>query len=156
MGTMASQITSHTIVYSTVYSGTDERKHQNSASLAIVRGIHRRTVNSPHKWPVTRKMFPFDDVIMFASNFWTQNALMQLASAFTGYLYYLTTIKLVPHTRKRKCHFDEIFFHCMAAIPGCSASCHFTRNFAIGCPGFCQLSVSPMTKMSSNDIFVSV
>ena len=27
-------------------------------------GIHRRPVNSPHKWPVTRKMFPFDDVIM--------------------------------------------------------------------------------------------
>ena len=23
-------------------------------------------VNSPHKWPVTRKMFPFDDVIMFS------------------------------------------------------------------------------------------
>ena len=46
------------------YSGTDQRKHQSSASLAFVRGIHRRPVNSPHKWPVTRKMFPFDDVIM--------------------------------------------------------------------------------------------
>ena len=40
------------------------RKHQSSASLAFVRGIHRRPVNSPHKGPVTRKMFPFDDVIM--------------------------------------------------------------------------------------------
>ena len=39
-------------------------KHQSSASLAFVRGIHRSPVNSPHKWPVTRKMFPFDDVIM--------------------------------------------------------------------------------------------
>ena len=29
-----------------------------------MRGIHRGPVNSPHKWPVTRKMFPFDDVIM--------------------------------------------------------------------------------------------
>ena len=64
MGTMASQITSFTIVYSTVYSGIDQRKHQSSASLAFVRGIHRRPVNSPHKGPVTRKMFPFDDVIM--------------------------------------------------------------------------------------------
>ena len=36
----------------------------NSASLAFVRGIHRGPVNSPHKWPVTRKMPPFDDVIM--------------------------------------------------------------------------------------------
>ena len=64
MATIASQITSLNIVYSTVYSGADQRKHQSSASLAFVRGIHRWPVNSPHKWPVTRKMFPFDDVIM--------------------------------------------------------------------------------------------
>ena len=64
MGVMASKITSHTIVYSTVYSGTDQRKHQITASLAFVRGIHRWPVNSPHKWPVMRKMFPFDHVIM--------------------------------------------------------------------------------------------
>ena len=61
---MASQITSLTIVYWTVYSDADQRKHQSSASLAFVRGIHRGPVNSPHKWPVTRKMFPFHDVIM--------------------------------------------------------------------------------------------
>ena len=67
MGAMASQITSLTIVYSTVYSGADQSKHQSSASLAFVWGIHRGPVNSPHKWPVTRKMFPFDDVIM---RFW--------------------------------------------------------------------------------------
>ena len=64
MGSMASQFTSLTIVYSTVYLGTDQRKHQSCAQLAFVRGIHRGPVNSPHKWPVTRKMFPFDDVIM--------------------------------------------------------------------------------------------
>ena len=64
MGSMASQITSLTIVYSAVYSGTDQSKHQSSASLAFVWGIHRGPVNSPHKWPVTRQMFPFDDVIM--------------------------------------------------------------------------------------------
>ena len=64
MGAMAFQTTSLTIVYSTVYSGADQRKHQSSASLAFVRGIHRWPVNSPHKGPVTRKMFPFDDVIM--------------------------------------------------------------------------------------------
>ena len=44
----------------------DQRKHQSSASLAFVRGIHRWPVNSPHKWPVTRKMFPFYDVIMWS------------------------------------------------------------------------------------------
>ena len=64
MGTMGSQITSLTIVYSIVYSGSDQWKHQSSASLAFVRGIHRWPVNSPHKGPVTRKMFPCDDVII--------------------------------------------------------------------------------------------
>ena len=64
MGAMASQITSLTIVYSTVYSGADQRKHQSSASLAFVWGIHRWPMNSPHKSPATQKMFPFDDVIM--------------------------------------------------------------------------------------------
>ena len=64
MSTMASQITDLTIVYSTVYSSADRRKHQSSASLAFVQGIHQRPVNSPHKWPVTREVFPFDDVIM--------------------------------------------------------------------------------------------
>ena len=66
MGAVASQITSLVIVYASAYSGTDQRKHQSSASLAFVRGIHRQPVNSPHKWPVTRKMFSFDDVIMFS------------------------------------------------------------------------------------------
>ena len=64
MGAIASQITSLASVYSAVWLGADHRKHQSSASLAFVRGIHRRPVNSPHKGPVTRKMFPFDDVIM--------------------------------------------------------------------------------------------
>ena len=54
MGAMASQITSITIVYSTFYSGADQSKHQSSASLAFVWGIHRGPVNSPHKWPVTQ------------------------------------------------------------------------------------------------------
>ena len=64
MSTMASQITSVSIVYSTVCSDRDQRKHQSSASLAFVPGIHRWPVNSPHKWAITREMFPFDDVIM--------------------------------------------------------------------------------------------
>ena len=64
MGAMASPITSLTIVFSTVYSGAEQRKHQSSASLDFVRGIHRGPVNSPHKGTVTRKMLPFYDVIM--------------------------------------------------------------------------------------------
>ena len=64
MSMMAFQITSLTFVYSSVYSGADQRKQQNSASLAFVWGIHRWPGNSTHKGPMTRKMFPFDDVIM--------------------------------------------------------------------------------------------
>ena len=73
MGAMASQITSLTIVYSTVYSGANQRKRQSSASLAFVRGIHRWPLNSPHKWQITRKMFPFDDVIMFGEEILRNN-----------------------------------------------------------------------------------
>ena len=57
----------HDCLLNRLFSG-DQRKHQSSASLAFVRGIHRGPVNSPHKWPVTRKMFPFDDVIMSLEN----------------------------------------------------------------------------------------
>ena len=67
MGTLASQITSLATVYSIVYYDADQRKHQSSASPAFVRGIHRWLVNSPHKGPVTRKMFLFDYVIMCCS-----------------------------------------------------------------------------------------
>ena len=62
---METKITSLTIVYSTVYSGADRRKYQSSMVMAFVWRIHRLPVNSPHKGPVTRKMLPFDDVIMF-------------------------------------------------------------------------------------------
>ena len=64
MSVMASQITSLTIVHWTFFWDADQRKHQSSASLAFVREIHRWPVNFSHKWPVTWKMFPFDDVIM--------------------------------------------------------------------------------------------
>ena len=67
MSAMASQITGVSIVCTTVCSGADQRKHQSSGSLAFVRGIHRRPLNSPHKGPVTRKMFPFNDVIMWSN-----------------------------------------------------------------------------------------
>ena len=73
MTMLASQITSLTVVYSIVYSGVNQRKHQSSASLAFVWEIHRGPVNFPHKGPVTRKMFPFDDVIM---RFWWRYALL--------------------------------------------------------------------------------
>ena len=60
MGAMTSQITSLKSVYSTVYSGTDQ---SNIKSLCHWLCVGNSPVNSPHKWSVTRQMFPFDDVI---------------------------------------------------------------------------------------------
>ena len=73
MSMMASQITSLRIAYSTIYSGTDQRKHQIFMSLEFLWGIHRWPVNILNKGPVMWKMFPFDDLIMqhftlYASN----------------------------------------------------------------------------------------
>ena len=81
MTILASQITSLTVVYSIVYSGVIQRKHQSSASLAFVREIHRGPVNFPHKWPVTRKMFPFDDVIMIFDVFYLTVFIISLYSS---------------------------------------------------------------------------
>ena len=67
MGAMVSQSPASRLFHSTVYSGADQRIHQSSPSLAFVRGIHRWPVNSPNKWPVTRKMFPFDDIFMYCT-----------------------------------------------------------------------------------------
>ena len=77
MGAMESQITSLTVVYSTVYSDADQRKHQSSTSLAFVRRIHRGPVtglcagNSPvtGEFPAqmasnAENVSAFDDVIM--------------------------------------------------------------------------------------------
>ena len=64
MSVIASQVTGASIVCSGVSSGTDQRKHQSSVSLAFGSGIHQRPADSPHKGPVTQKMLPFDDIIM--------------------------------------------------------------------------------------------
>ena len=83
MSAMTSQTSDVSIVYTTVCSGTDQRKYESSASLAFVRGIHHWPVNSPHKGPVTRKMFPFDNVIM-ASRYecWEHTALTHFCDLF--------------------------------------------------------------------------
>ena len=93
MGTIASQITSLTIVYSPVYSYVDQRKHQISASLAFVWGIHRGPVNFPHKRPVTRKMFPFDDVIMKPVFLWTVGSGCYMISRIQDETHFMNATK---------------------------------------------------------------
>ena len=65
MGTIAYQITILMIVFSTVNSDADQRKHQSSASWPFVRGIHRGPAQVASN---ALKMFPFDDVIMYAND----------------------------------------------------------------------------------------
>ena len=93
MSSMAFQITSLTIVCSIVYSRADQRKHKSSASLAFVWEIHRWPVNSPHKGPVTRIFFSFDDVIISNSS-----------------VYIFSTLYCPPETQFRFCLFGEHLF----------------------------------------------
>ena len=117
VGTLASQITSLTIVFSTIYLDTNQRKHQNSESLAFVQGIHRRPVNSPHKWPVMRKMFPYDDIIMVEAILlansplrrpvmW-EDAVMRLPCHVWGNFqpFSLAVVSVRSHTYNRPGHF---------------------------------------------------
>ena len=99
MTMLASQITSLTVVYSIVYSGVNQRKHQSSASLAFVREIHRGPVNFPHKWPVTRKMFPFDDVIML------------LPYCYPQITFHLSRTLYRTISNLSNCHFDDLPKH---------------------------------------------
>ena len=108
MSEMASQITSVLIVCPTVCSCPDQRKHQSSASLAFVRGVHR--------WPVTRKMFPFDDVIMqnLPTNLsiclvWKPNSFcISFQKLMLQYYTQLPTATNIPSKLAVKCH-DDVF-----------------------------------------------
>ena len=82
MSAMASQITGFSIVCSIVSSDADQRKHQSYASLAFVWGIHRGPVNSVHKGPVARKMFPFDDVSWFPCLLYRYHGITRAARSF--------------------------------------------------------------------------
>ena len=104
---MASQINSPAIVYSTVYSGTGERKHRSSASLAFVRGIHRWPVNSPHKGPVTRKKFRFDDAIITIRNLCTILGMCCFSWEIPHTAHIRRWVNLVPG-RINNCRMEEI------------------------------------------------
>ena len=84
MSTVAPQITGISIVYSTVCPGAGQRIHHDSALLAFVRGIHRWSVDSSHKGPVTRKLFPFDDAIMVHVQAYIDHTLSGLPCGYTS------------------------------------------------------------------------
>ena len=124
MGAMASQITSLTIVYSTVHSGPDQRKHQSSASLAFVRAIHRLPVNSTHKWPVTRKMFPFDDAIMNAPIISHNTPFRTEMCPFLFWMVFCGIWERCIVGFVRMAYF--IWMRCMSRYPGMPGSNHYS------------------------------
>ena len=157
IGTMASQITSLTIVYSTVYSGADQRKHQSSASLAFLRGIHRWPVNSPHKWPVTRKMFPFDDVVMIRKHFdyipysWSPNnqtigrCEMRLASWNKQYFFKLTS------------RLDNLSISCEIYYPKVNATRpHWWLANIASCNGVVPSGNKPLPEPTVTQIYIAI
>ena len=113
MTRMASQITSQAVVYSIVYSGADQRKHHSAASP--------KPVNSPHKGPVTRKMFPFDDVVMgfefYMISYGCTNKCIEYGVTVEG--WYIATINLLPRGKLLKkmtmmWAFIYKFIHCLS------------------------------------------
>ena len=93
------------------HRGADQRKHRSSELLAFVGGIHRRPVNSPHNWPVTRKMFPFDDVIMIwiMKNKFTWRRYYIHPQGTDVHLYYLRT--LLPEVHEGIYTLDKLYHH---------------------------------------------
>ena len=157
MGTIASQITSLTIVYSALYSGADQSKHQSSASLAFVWRIHRGPVNSPHKWPVTRKMSPFDDVIM------TYRVLGIVTRSYWAYCIYLSSgFQILCFTHILQAYLTGI--GAIVRLPQCQwsksghikhNSTHVTTITMVKHRSCCKLTKTPHISPSYGMYFVS-
>ena len=82
MGALASQITSLTIVYLTVYSDADQRKHQSSASLAFCAG------NSPETGECPAQMASYAENV---SIWWRHHAIQIDWTTEMGVILFLDT-----------------------------------------------------------------
>ena len=103
------------IVCPAVCSGARQRKHQSS--LGIVRGIYRRAVDSPHKGPVTRNMFPFDDVIMITQlSMWTWFEMCWQVSRYLLPATLLVRIQLKSNISLKNVHL-EYYIQCPSWNP---------------------------------------
>ena len=128
---MEFQITIVLFVYSTISSGADQRKHDSSTSLALARGIHWWSVNSPHKGPVMQKMFPFDDVIMYVQGFvylefptltWKSNGMIN----FLWIENFYWCFDFVPSTKSMT---DNTV--CLMTLNQTTKQLHFSENTSI-------------------------
>ena len=118
MDAIAPQITGVSMVCSTICSGADRRKHQSSASLAVVRVLRWWPMNSPHKGPVTRKMFPFDDAITWPGNAHTTENKRSIWHQFDNFVVtggrggcaVMTTYGATSDTKVKSCQIDLFVF----------------------------------------------
>ena len=114
MTTVASQITSLTIVYSIVYSVADQRKYQSSASLAFVRGIHRDRWIPRTKGQLRGKCFHLMTSSCFIAFY-----------SHDGLLYFILTTRIA--SMERMCH--RYFFHLYSESYCRFVNVHAIRNF---------------------------
>ena len=91
MSMMASHTTGILVVYWNVCSGADKKNTKAPRHLAFVRGIHRWTVSTPHQGPVTRKMFPFDNVIMYTT--WWAHSIKRSNRLFSHIMPHLACLR---------------------------------------------------------------
>ena len=110
------------------------KKISISASLAYVRGIHRSLVNSPHKGPVTWKMFSFDEVIM----------LLIFISLLEIGITFFVSFKSIIHDLLRLVCFDSISFELL----------WYWKNESTACilPGFHLLQYPGVAESIDSDI----
>ena len=102
MAAMVSQITSFTIVYSTVYTGVDKR------NIKAPRHWPLWPMNFPHKGPVTWKLFPFDDVIMVFWNLYHLSLHEIVWRSIVGSCFSSTVLH--THTPGSWTSYDTFFF----------------------------------------------
>ena len=109
MGAMASKITTRDSLLNRIFRRRSKKAWKHRVT-GLCGGIHRWPVNSTHTWPVTRKMLPFDDVIMISVDDiiqWTlsREVICQLSSSphswqksllmVTHTLFFIYTLRLL-------------------------------------------------------------
>ena len=138
MSAMAPQITSLTIVYSTVYSKHRSKKTSKPPVTGLWEGIQWSPVNSSHKGPVTRKMFLFDDVIMCKGEIWGVFCRYKLCSTLVTVIMYAISCYLIVAWW---CHMVTEFwvnigsgnFFCLTAPSQYSNQCWLIINEVLWC-----------------------
>ena len=113
-------------------SSADQRKHRSSSTLALLRGIQRSPMNSPHKWPVTQKKLPFDNVIMLQNYHTPCEEWNQVWDKVTFVVDLTIVNTLSPRQNGR--HFSDDIFKCIFLNENIEISIKIPLKFVSNCP----------------------